>query len=102
MVTLWMPITELDEISNIGDLRFNSLLLDNRQTNFDKTFKNVVGSPTFFDVTKQHQDKNFKKFTIPEIIEASQKKYKFHELKDTQVKNLTNLGFSKLDDAPND
>ena len=91
---------ELDEISNIGDLRFNALVTDTKAGDTKRPFRQGYVS-SFFDSTKQFQDKNFNKYTIPELIKSSETKYKFHETKDETVKSLTSLGFSKMDDAPN-
>lgn len=92
--------TELDEISNIGDLRFNALVTDTKSGDTKRPFRQGYVS-SFFDSTKQFQNKNFNKYTIPELIKSSETKYKFHETKDETVKSLTSLGFSKMDDAPN-
>ena len=92
--------TELDKISNIGDLRFNALITDIKAGDTKRPFRQGYVS-SFFDSTKDFQDKNFEKYTIPELIKSSETKYKFHETKDETVKSLTSLGFSKMDDAPN-
>jgi len=91
---------DLKEISNIGDIKFNAMLLDERDLNFSNVFRNPYINK-FFDSTRQFTDKNFNKFSIPELINSSQSKYKFHHLKDRGAQNLTEFGFTKLDDAPN-
>ena len=91
---------ELDEISNIGDLKFNALITDKREGDTRRPFRQHYVS-SFFDSTKEFQDKNFNKYTIPELIKSSETKYKFHDTKDETVKSLTSLGFAKMDDAPN-
>ena len=91
---------DLNEISNIGDIKFNAMLLDDRDLNYSNVFRNPYINK-FFDSTKQFTDKNFNKFSIPELINSSQNKYKFHHLKDRGAQNLTEFGFTKLDDAPN-
>ena len=91
---------DLNEISNIGDIKFNAMLLDDRDLNYSNVFRNPYINK-FFDSTRQFTDKNFNKFSIPELINSSQSKYKFHHLKDRGAQNLTEFGFTKLDDAPN-
>ena len=91
---------DLNEISNIGDIKFNAMLLDDRDLNYSNVIRNPYINK-FFDSTTQFTDKNFNKFSIPELINSSQSKYKFHHLKDRGAQNLTEFGFTKLDDAPN-
>ena len=91
---------DLNEISNIGDIKFNAMLLDDRDLQYSNVFRNPYINK-FFDSTTQFSDKNFNKFSIPELINSSQSKYKFHHLKDRGAQNLTEFGLTKLDDAPN-
>ena len=89
---------ELETVSNIGDLRFNSMLF-NIDRNQDGGVTRDFDADKFFDGTQQYVDADFNKYTIPEMLNASNTKYKFHDTKDAKTKMLTYMGFSKGDDA---